>query len=149
MFGRQRQGGGGAGRGGAAALLCSACVGAGPLTGWQQPTTINARSPARVGIRRGQRRQVGPLMRRLAGAAATLCLAHVWAGPLTCWLALRARWRWRRQGGAAARDRAADVLAHGGSCVALLSSRLGRDSHVSARAARLPAGGGSGAGSGC
>jgi hypothetical protein len=86
--------------------------------------------------RGGQRRGVGPLTRRLAGAAASLCLARVWAGTLTCRLAGGGAGRGgqrrgvgplTRQWGAAARGQTADALARGGSGVALLGSRLGRD----------------------
>ncbi len=96
---------------------------------------------ARVGVRWGQRRRVGPLTRRLAGAAALLCSACVWAGTLTCRLALRARWRRRWQGGAGAQGRAADAsalaarspavaLAGGGAALASLGSRQGQAAHA-------------------
>ena len=155
--------GGGAGRGGqrrgvgpltcrlagAAVLLCLARVWAGPL---MCRLALRARrrrhwqGGQRCGVDPlGQRRGVGPLTRWLAWAAASLCSARVWAGPLMCRLALRARWRQRQQGGAAVRGRAADASAcaarspvvapaGGGAALASLGSRRGRAAHALATA---------------
>ena len=98
--------------------------------------------------RGGQRRGVGPLTRRLAGAAASLCSARVWAGTLTCRLAGGGAGRGgQRRGvwGAAARGRAADASARaarspavapagGGAALASLGSRRGLAAHALATA---------------